>query len=251
MPGRRAASIDLPLPGGPTMRRWWRPAAAISSARLAFSWPLTSARSLSDTASGTVPGWAGASTARPVKWLTSARSVFGAITSTAPTQAASGAAGGGADQAAVGFGGGERRRQRADHRDERAVERELAQRHLRGHLVRGQDLHGGEERERDRQVEVRAFLGEVGGGEVDGDPLRGQREAHGGHRRAHPLLGLADRLVGEADEVEGRQAGGDGALHLDEARLHALKCHRVGARDHDLPGTFVADDPRGGPLPSG
>ena len=45
MPGSRAASIDLPAPGGPTISRLWPPAAAISSARLAFSWPLTSRRS--------------------------------------------------------------------------------------------------------------------------------------------------------------------------------------------------------------
>ena len=32
-------------PGGPTIIRWWRPAAAISSARLAASCPLTSAKS--------------------------------------------------------------------------------------------------------------------------------------------------------------------------------------------------------------
>ena len=44
---------------------------------------------MSAAASGTVPGCAGASTARPVKWLTSASSDFGAITCTAPTQAAS------------------------------------------------------------------------------------------------------------------------------------------------------------------
>ena len=37
MPGNRAASIDLPDPGVPTKSVWWRPAAAISSARLARS----------------------------------------------------------------------------------------------------------------------------------------------------------------------------------------------------------------------
>ena len=44
-PGRRAASIDLPAPGGPISRRLWLPAAAISSARLAVSWPLMSVSS--------------------------------------------------------------------------------------------------------------------------------------------------------------------------------------------------------------
>jgi len=43
--GSRAASIDLPAPGGPTISRLWPPAAATSSARLALSWPLMSARS--------------------------------------------------------------------------------------------------------------------------------------------------------------------------------------------------------------
>jgi hypothetical protein len=45
MPGSRAASIDLPEPGGPIISMLWPPAAAISSARLALSWPLTSLRS--------------------------------------------------------------------------------------------------------------------------------------------------------------------------------------------------------------
>jgi len=44
-PGRRCASMDLPEPGGPSMRIEWAPAAAISSARLACGWPRTSPRS--------------------------------------------------------------------------------------------------------------------------------------------------------------------------------------------------------------
>ncbi|MOA69901.1 hypothetical protein D3C78_1983810 [compost metagenome] len=44
-PAKRCASIDLPEPGSPTINRLWPPAAAISSARLAPVWPLTSARS--------------------------------------------------------------------------------------------------------------------------------------------------------------------------------------------------------------
>ena len=44
-PGSRRASIVLPVPGGPASSRLCRPAAAISSARRARSWPRTSARS--------------------------------------------------------------------------------------------------------------------------------------------------------------------------------------------------------------
>ncbi len=62
-PAKRWASIDLPEPGGPLINRLWWPAAAISSARLAAAWPLTSLRS------GPWVAWlrAGASTrTRPV-----------------------------------------------------------------------------------------------------------------------------------------------------------------------------------------
>ena len=41
----RRANMVLPDPGGPCISRWWPPAAATSSARLAIGWPLISARS--------------------------------------------------------------------------------------------------------------------------------------------------------------------------------------------------------------
>ena len=66
MPGRRAAIIDLPEPGLPTIIRWCRPAAAISSARLARSCPLTSAMSRPPGAAVTSPGSAGGSGDWPV-----------------------------------------------------------------------------------------------------------------------------------------------------------------------------------------
>ena len=44
-PTSRCASIDLPVPGGPTSSTLCPPAAATSSARLAMAWPLTSRRS--------------------------------------------------------------------------------------------------------------------------------------------------------------------------------------------------------------
>ena len=233
MPGRRAASIDLPLPGGPTISRWWRPAAAISSARLAFSWPFTSAKSRAEAASGDRAGLGrGEGGAAGEVVDERASRVFGGDHLDRADPGGLGAAAGRADQAAVGLGRGQRGGQGADHRDQRAVERELAEGHRAGDLVVREDLHRGEQRERDGQVEVRAFLGQVGGREVDGDALGRQREAHGGHRGADAFLGLGDRLVGQADEVEGGQAGGDGALHLDEPRLDPLEGDRVGARGH-------------------
>ena len=51
MPGRRRASMVLPVPGGPARSRLCRPAAASSSARRARSCPRTSARSRGAAAS--------------------------------------------------------------------------------------------------------------------------------------------------------------------------------------------------------
>jgi hypothetical protein len=39
IPAKRAASMDLPAPGGPIISMLWPPAAATSNARLAVSWP--------------------------------------------------------------------------------------------------------------------------------------------------------------------------------------------------------------------
>ena len=44
-PAKRCASMDLPEPGAPIINTLCPPAAAISSARRAAAWPLTSAMS--------------------------------------------------------------------------------------------------------------------------------------------------------------------------------------------------------------
>ncbi len=46
--GIRRASMDFPVPGGPTINILWPPETAISIARFAISWPLTSAKSGSE-----------------------------------------------------------------------------------------------------------------------------------------------------------------------------------------------------------
>ena len=89
-PGRRWAIIDLPDPGGPMNRMLWPPAAAISSARLALSWPLTSRRSGTTPPSTMAPGSGGRSTCVPLKWLTRPISDRGARMRASPAQAASG-----------------------------------------------------------------------------------------------------------------------------------------------------------------
>ena len=79
---------------------------------------------------------------------------------------------------------------------------------------------------------MRAFLGQVGGRQVDGDPLGWQRDGQRLKGGADPFLGLGHRLVGQADEGEGGRAGGDGALHLDQAGLDAFEGDGIGAGGH-------------------
>lgn len=68
----------------------------------------------------------------------------------------------GTDQAAPGGCRGDRRRQHPWHTAERAVQRQFAQHHEVLQALAGEHAHGREQRQRDRQVVVAAFLGEVG-----------------------------------------------------------------------------------------
>ncbi len=97
-----------------------------------------------------------------------------------------------------GDGGGQRARDRVD----RAVEREFADDDEALDLLRRQDAHGNEQAERDGQVVMAALLGEIGGGEIDGDALGGQAEAYCLKRRADPLAAFGDRLVAETHHGE-------------------------------------------------
>ena len=89
-PTRRSASIVFPDPGGPTIRRWWRPAAATSTARRPSAWPRTSARS-GGAGVWTVPvtgGMAG-QPAWPRRMSTRSRNVIAPRTPAPRTSAAS------------------------------------------------------------------------------------------------------------------------------------------------------------------
>jgi hypothetical protein len=76
-----------------------------------------------------------------------------------------------------------------------------------------------------------AFLGQIGGREIDGDAARRQREPGGDQRRAHPFVRLGNRFVGQADDGEGRHAGRHLDLDVDRARLDAFERNRGDALD--------------------
>ena len=64
---------------------------------------------------------------------------------------------------------------------------------------------GEQDAHRDRQIETAAVLGQVRRRQIDGDALLGKAEAAVDQRRAHPVLALADRGVGQADHGEAGQ----------------------------------------------
>ncbi len=138
----------------------------------------------------------------------------------------------GADEAAAFAVRRDRRRQHARDRGDLAVERELAQGHKALHLLGRQHAHRQQEADRDRQVEVAAFLEQVGRRQVHGDPFRRQRQAEGVQRPPHSLATLGHGLVGESHQREGRQAPGDLHLDVDRQHLDAAERHRPDARNH-------------------
>jgi len=109
--------------------------------------------------------------------------------------------------------------------DQGAVESKLAEGCIIGDLVGRQHVHGG------KQVEVTAFLTQIGGRQIDGDAFGRQRQAHGSERRAPPLTALPDRLVGQPDNGKRRQPGTHLHLDIDVQHRDATKGYRVRARD--------------------
>ena len=89
--------------------------------------------------------------------------------------------------------------------------------------------------ERDGQVEMAAFLQQVGGGEIDGDAARRQRQADGDERGAHPFPALAHRLVRQADHGEaGHAAHAELHLGIHLQAIDALEGDRLDPCHHEL-----------------
>jgi hypothetical protein len=123
-------------------------------------------------------------------------------------------------------------RQRPAARPQLAAERQLpedrpaVERLGRDLAVGREDPHG------DREVEARAGLAQVGGREVRGDALLRELEAGVLDRRADALARLADRLVAEPDDREGRQALAQVDLDGHPPRLDAVDREGGDAGEH-------------------
>ena len=234
MPVIRRAIIVFPAPGGPMKRRLCAPAAATSSARLACSCPRTSEKSAT---AGVGPAAAGSvaatGCAAPVRTATACASDVTPRTVTSRTSAASPVlhAGMRRRRDAGGRGRGGDREHAAD-RAHRPVERELAGDDGSGEVAADVVSVGGEHRERDRQIVAGALFAEVGGREVHRDPPRRDLEAGVPQRRAHPVLALADDVIGQPDGGGLRQPRRDVDLDVDDRGVDADERTRENVREH-------------------
>jgi ADP-ribose pyrophosphatase len=139
----------------------------------------------------------------------------------------------------AGATGALRRRERTAHWAQPAVEGELADRGVPREPV-GRDLtRGGEHCERDRQVEPRSLLAELGRGQVDGDPTVRPLELGRRDPAPNPLLRLLTGAVGEADDREGRHPELEMRFDLDPPRVESHE--RVGDRASEHPPTLAGE----------
>ncbi len=139
------------------------------------------------------------------------------------------------DQPAVDLRGVECGEQHARRGRDPPVEPEFADRDIVGKGLGIDDAHRAEQRQRDRQVEMRTLLGQIGGRQVDDDPLGRQRQPDRAERAAHPLATFGDGFIRQPDDEEVGQAGQQLHLHLDRARLQPEKRHGRDDRDHRTP----------------
>ena len=203
------------------------PAAAISSARLALSWPLISARSARlRTGSPRIAGTGGASSTLGSPKVVGNRSEVAApectIDISAPPRRPPHRSLAGADQSrlpmthwrwiAAGNAPG-------DSRD-RAVEIEFAN---RPHSSPAPRHRNGPQRRHQRRArsadQMRAFLRQVGRRQIDGDNASAAATSpEACSRRLNPLAAFGHRLVGQADD-----------MHVDLARRPIITCTSTGA----------------------
>ena len=136
-----------------------------------------------------------------------------------------GARGFGTDQPQIAGLRGDGGRQYAADMGQAPVEAEFAQGQIAIERILRNGPDGRHQPQRNGQVIVTAFLGQVGRRQVDGDALGRQTKPRGHQGSPDTLAGFLDGLVGQADQDELWKAGRDLHLHIDRHTLDALKRH--------------------------
>ena len=210
----------LPAPGGPVSRRWWPPAAAVSRARRAQ----VEAADLGEVDGfvarrGFAVGEGGP--VGPGGFALEAAAQLGEVGGGADVDAGDergfgGVGGGDDDRGDAGAGEDVDEREGAGDGPDRSVEAELAEDADAVEHPGGELLVGERDPEPDRELEAGAGLAQAAGREVHRDALGRPRELRVRERGPDPLARLADRGVGQADDLVARQPAADVDLDRDE-----------------------------------
>ena len=204
----RLASMVLPEPGGPIIRRLWPPAAAISMARLAVCWPRTSRNPRRIAANFPSRAWVSTFTgATPLPRIQQLHHLHQRLArdkpQLLPPRAASRALTSGTIslrillvRAITAMGSAPRTPRTPPSSESSPTKSEVVRRLVVQAAVSAEDA------ERHRQVEARAFLANVGGSQVDGDGGGGNVVAAVLQGSANALAALPYRCVGQTDGGE-------------------------------------------------
>jgi hypothetical protein len=125
------------------------------------------------------------------------------------------------DESAAAVHGTISHRQRAAYRTQLAGQRKLPGVFVFGKFVGGDLSSGGKDAKRDGQIETPAFLGQIGGSEIDGDAARRKIELTILQRGAHAILAFFDLGFRQTHDGEVGQAVGDVHLDGDQSRFHS------------------------------
>ena len=82
---------------------------------------------------------------------------------------------------------------------------------------------GGEDTQRNRQIVAPAFLGQIGGRQIDRNAPHRKFEVGSLQGRAHPILRLFDLGLRQTNDGERRQAVGQMRFHGNQRRMHTGK----------------------------
>ena len=128
-----------------------------------------------------------------------------------------------ADQVQIAGDSRHRRRQDPGDRFDGAVKRQLAKHEVTGNRIMRNAADGDKKAKRDRKVEMRAFLDQIGRCQIDGYPLRRQGQPDRRQRGPHTFPRFTDRLVGKAHNRHRWQTVRQMNLNLDGNGFDAAK----------------------------
>ena len=221
--GQAPREHRLAGPGAPRRSSACPPAAAISSARFACSWPRTSARSgARPRRCASAPRARAAARAPPRNCAQHAARDPRRAHVERSASAASAAFSRGATSAcsrrrarASASASAPRTGRRRPSSASSPISADAATRSARSAPAAASIA------DRDRQVEPGAGLAQLGGREVHGDASIGKLLARRGDRRPHARRALAHRGLRQPDDVDARQLRADPHLDLDRHAVHA------------------------------